>query len=151
MKKNNQLDKMAQQFSSIEELQAYSEAQYKTILNLNTKINDLNKQLEIVAQKNGELVRQLAVAENGGSKDSNLSVSDEEATCVIQIAMIKINAMQRELLTDEVKRFEILAKTLHMLRGKEVDQNKKKEEKELAKMSSAELLEYMDKSLKDPQ
>jgi hypothetical protein len=149
--KNKSLDQMAQQFNSIEELQAYSEAQYKTILNLNAKINDLNKQVEVLIQKNGELVRSTALAETNAKGSSNFVVSDEEATCTIQIAMIKLNAMQRELTTDEVKRFEILSKVLHMLRGKDVDPNKKKEEKEISKMSSAELIEYMDNSLKDPQ
>lgn len=151
MKNNKQLDQMAKDFTSVEELKVYSESQYKTILNLNTKINELNKQIEVLIQKNGELVRSTALAETNSKSSDKYSVSDEEATCTIQIAMIKLNAMQRELTTDEVKRFEILSKVLNMLRGKEVDTNKKKEEKEVAQMSSAELMDYMDKTLKDPQ
>lgn len=151
-KKNNSLDKMVEQFTSVEELQAYSAAQYNTILSLNTKINELNKQLEILSKKNAELNKDLAISSLGSPKETNkFTVSDEEATCTIQIAMIKRNAMERELTTDEVKRFEILSKVLQMLRGKEVDNNKKKEEKELSKMSSEELLKYMDDSIKDPQ
>lgn len=152
MSKNKQLDKMAEQFSSIEELQAYSEAQYKTILNLNSKINELNKQIETLVEKNGVLVTSTALAQtNAKATSDKFTVSDEEATCTIQIARIKLNAMQRELNTDEVKRLEIMAKILHMLRGKEVDPDKKKEEKEISKMSSAELLKYMDDGMKDPQ
>lgn len=152
MKKNNQLDKMAEQFSSLEELQAYSVAQYNTILSLNTKINELNKQLEILTEKNKRLNTDLAVAGLDKPKDNGqFIVSDEEATCTIQIAMIKLNAMQRELTTDECKRLEIYVKTLQVIKGRDVKEDKSKQEKELAKMSSAELLEYMDKSLKDPQ
>lgn len=152
MKKNNQLDKMAEQFTSIEELQAYSSAQYNTIVSLNSKINDLNKQIESLDKKNSELSREISVAQVSVPKDSSqFTVSDEEATCTIQIAMIKRNAMERELVTDEVKRFEILSKVLYMLRGKEIDPAKKKEEKEISKMSSAELLEYMNQPIKDPQ
>lgn len=151
MSKNKQLDKMAEQFSSIEELQAYSEAQYKTILNLNSKINELNKQIETLVEKNGVLVTSTALAQTNAKASDKFTVSDEEATCTIQIARIKLNAMQRELNTDEVKRLEIMAKILHMLRGKEVDPDKKKEEKEISKMSSAELLKYMDDGMKDPQ
>jgi hypothetical protein len=152
MKKNNQLDKMVEQFTSIEELQAYSAAQYNTILSLNTKINELNKQLEELSKKNAILSKDLAVASLGTSVDKNqFAVSDEEATCTIQIAMIKTNAMQRELTTDETKRLEIYVKTLQVIKGRDVKDDKSKQEKELAKMSSAELLEYMDKSLKEPQ
>lgn len=151
MSKNNQLDKMAEQFSSTEELKAYSEAQYKTILNLNNKINELNKQIEVLIQKNGELVRSTALAETNAKGSDKYIVSDEEATCTIQIAMIKLNAMQRELTTDECKRLEIYVKTLQVIKGRDVKEDKSKQEKELSKMSSAELIEYMDKSLKEPQ
>jgi hypothetical protein len=150
--KNTSLDKMAEQFTSVEELQAYSAAQYNTILSLNTKINELNKQLEVLTEKNKQLNKDLAVAGLNESKDkSQFAVSDEEATCTIQIALIKCNAMDRELTTDEVKRLEIFVKTLQIIKGRNVKDDNSKQEKELAKMSSSELLEYMDKSLKDPQ
>ncbi len=149
--KNNSLDKMVEQFTSVE-VQAYSAAQYNTILSLNTKINELNKQLEVLTEKNKQLNKDLAVAGLNEPKDkSQFSVSDEEATCTIQIALIKCNAMDRELTTDEVKRLEIFVKTLQIIKGRDIKEDKSKEEKELAKMSSSELLAYADKSFKDPQ
>jgi len=152
MSKNKSIDKMAEQFTSIEELQAYSSAQYNTITSLNSKINDLTKQIEILNNKNANLNKDLAIASVGSPKETNkFTVTDEEATCTIQLAMIKRNAMDRELTTDETKRLEVFVKTLYLIKGKDGDKDKKHEEKEVAKMSSEELLKYMDETLKDPQ
>jgi hypothetical protein len=127
MKKDNKsIDKMAEQFTSPEELQAYSEAQYKTILNLNEKLNNLQKELETVKAENSKLRNKSVIQESTVPADSKFKTTDEETACVVQIAILKNHALERELVTDEVKRLEILTKTLHLIRGKVEDPKKEK-------------------------
>lgn len=147
MSKNSSIDKMAQQFTSIEELQAYSEAQYKTIVSLNEKLNASQKEIEKLQAEIKKLVLEGAV-KNSVPEDSKFKTTDEETTCVIQLAMIKANAMQRELTTDEVKRLEIFVKTLNLIRGKVPDEKK---ERDTSKMSTEELMAYAEDSLKEKQ
>lgn len=147
MSKNSSIDKMAQQFTSLEEMQAYSEAQYKTILSLNDKLNSAQKEIEKLQAEIKRLNVEGAV-KSSVSDDSQFKTSDEEATCVIQIAMIKANAMQRELTTDETKRLEVFVKTLSLIRGK-VPEAKK--EKDTSKMTTEELMAYAEESIKSPQ
>lgn len=150
MSKNNSIDKMAAQFNSIEEMQAYADAQYKTIQTLNGKINDLSKQLDV---SNGEVAR-LKVESAQGSVKADLgkfAVSDEEAICVMQLALLKRHSDERELITDEVKRVEVLVKALQVIRGKDVTP-KSPAEKSAAGSKSDELfkqLEELNKS--EPQ
>lgn len=146
MSKNNSIDKMAQQFTSVEELQAYSEAQFKTITALNEKINNLQTELEKVKAENIKLKKEQAI--DSVPADSKFKVSDEETACVIQIALIKSNAMERELTMDETKRLEIYVKTLGLIRGKTPDKPK---EKDTSKMSTEELMAYAEESLKEKQ
>lgn len=149
MSNNNSIDKMAAQFTSMEELQAYCDAQFKTITTLNTKINELTKAVEDLSKRASALLRENAALKVNAPKDEGkFAVSDEEAACVIQIAMIKNTAMDRELTMDETKRLEIYVKTLSIVRGKDVG---KKEKDELSKLSNDDLLKAMDSIVKDPQ
>lgn len=150
---NKSIDKMAAQFTSPEELQAYCDAQYKTIISLNKKLTEnerelekLRDEVEQLRSQNTTLTAQASVIEKRDGSNQ-FQVSDEETTCMIQLAMIRNNAMQRELSNEEAKRFETFAKVLHLIRGKEV----KKEDDKLDKLSSDELLKLIDSTMKDPQ
>lgn len=144
--KNKSIDKMAEQFNSIEELQAYCESQYKTILALNQKItaqeNELNKAREEIARVSIE------GAVSKGKDNSKFSTTDEETICVVQIAILKQHALGRELVTDEIKRLEILVKTLLAIRGKE-ENTKKKDKTE--DMTPEELMQQLEDMEKNPQ
>jgi uncharacterized coiled-coil protein SlyX len=150
---NKSIDKMAAQFTSAEELQAYCDAQYKTIISLNKKLTEnerelekLRDEVELLRSQNTTLNAQASVIEKRDGSNQ-FQVSDEETTCMIQLAMIRSNAMQRELSNEEAKRFETFAKVLHLIRGKDV----KKEDDKLDKLSSDELLKLIDSTMKDPQ
>lgn len=145
------IDKMAKQFTSIEELNAYCDAQYKTIVSLNRKITEQERELESLRgeveglrAQNSTLQAQASVEKR--DNEGKFNYTDEETTCLIQLAMIRSNAMQRELSNEETKRFETFAKVLHMIRGSE----QKKEEK-LDELSSEDLLKLIDTTMKDPQ
>jgi arsenate reductase-like glutaredoxin family protein len=144
---NKSIDKMAEQFTSLEELQAYCDSQYKTLLTLNQKINSQEKEIAKLKETNANLQRDIAVSGASRKEEGQFTTSDEETTCVIQLAMIKSTAMQRELIMDEVKRFEILAKTLIAIRGREV----KKEVLNTDNISTADLMKHYETALKDPQ
>lgn len=146
--KNKSLDKMAEQFSSIEELQAYSASQYNNILSLNSKINEQNKVIEKLLTENAQLSIERSVAKANSPKDDlgKFATSDEETACVIQLALLKTNAMQRELTMDETKRLEIFTKTLHLIRGKSPTE-KDKEEGQAKTLTNEEL----QAALKNPQ
>jgi cell division septum initiation protein DivIVA len=152
MSNNKTIDRMAAQFTSMEELQAYCDAQYKTIVSLNKKITEYERELESLRSEvaslrsqNSTLTAQQSVVERRDG-NSKFDYSDEETTCLIQLAMIRNNAMQRELSNEETKRFETFAKVLHMIRGIE----QKKEDK-LEEISSEELLKLIDTTMKEPQ
>lgn len=145
--KNSSIDSMAQQFNSIEELQAYSEAQYKTIITLNEKINGLQTELDKLKMENVELKRSETI-KNSTPDGSQFKVTDEEAACVVQIALLKDHAMSRELVTDEVKRLEILVKTLQSIRAKVPEKNP---EKDVSNVPSEDLLKQLEADNKKAQ
>jgi len=150
---NKTIDRMAAQFTSPEELQAYCDAQYKTIVSLNKKLTEnerelekLRDEVESLKTQNNTLTAQVSYIEKQDG-NNQFQVSDEESICLIQLAMIRNNAMSRELNNEETKRLETFAKILHMIRNKEV----KKEEDKLDKLSSEDLLKLIDVTMKDPQ
>jgi hypothetical protein len=144
--KNKSIDKMAEQFTSPEELKAYSEAQFKTILKLNEEINSLKVECEQLIQENKALKQKTITNEVSGEKNQ-FEVSNEEATCVVQIALIKNNALERELTMDETKRLEIFVKILQSLRNKE----KPEKGEDVSGLSDDEIKRKMDEALKSPQ
>lgn len=133
------IDKMAEQFTSPEELKAYSEAQYKTILSLNEKLSIAQKEIEQLKAANTKLSQE-SVIKSTVPDGSQFKVTDEETACVIQIALLKANALERELTMDETKRLEIFVKTLQIIRNKV---ETKKPEKDTSKMSTEELMAFM--------
>lgn len=144
---NKSIDKMAEQFTSLEELQAYCDSQYKTLLTLNQKINSQNEEIVKLQALNSSLKKDLAISNAGPKPEGQFTTTDEETICVIQIAMLKIVSMERELIMDETKRLEIFVKTLLAIRGREVKPTKNTTDG----MSTAELLKQYDDQLKEPQ
>lgn len=136
---------MAQQFTSLEELQAYSDAQYKTILKQNEEINVFKARISELEQKIAALNSQ-AAANSVSVESSSQQATNEEVACVTQIYLIKNNAMTRELTTDEARRLELYVKTLQIIRNKEPA--KSKSEKEAAGMSTEELIKQAEAALK---
>lgn len=133
-------NKILSNFDSVEDLKEYASSQYKTIITQSKKITELEKKLEATESK-------LLEAEKKSAISSALTIeqtecSDTEAVCVIQIAILKGLAMNRELTLEEVKKLEIFAKTLQLIKGKPVPEEKKKETP--SKISTAELLKLVD-------
>lgn len=117
-------NKILDTFDNADDLKEYASSQYKTIIAQSKKISELERKLESAELK-------LATAEQKVAVSSALSVdqpegqSDTEVACVVQIAMLKGLAMNRELTLEEVKKLEIFAKTMQMLKGKSTGEDKK--------------------------
>lgn len=129
--------KILDTITNIEDLKEYANTQYKTIVVQTKKIHELEKSIEVLENK-------LKETENKSVTTSTLAIdaeeqTDTETTCVVQIAMIKGLAMNRELTLEEVKKLEILAKTLMLIKGKNTEEKKKDNS---ANMSTEQLLAW---------
>lgn len=120
MSSNKSIDKMAAQFTSLEELQAYCDAQYKTILTLNNKLQSSEKELEDLRNEIAKLKQEQLLNNAKQSSSNQFATSDEETACVIQIAMLKEHALSRELTMDETKKLDTFVRVLQSIRSKEV-------------------------------
>jgi uncharacterized coiled-coil DUF342 family protein len=118
-------NKILSNFESVEDIKEYASSQYKTIITQSKKITELERRAESLETK-------LADAEKRAAVSSSLSIeqpegqSDTETVCVIQIAMLKGLAMNKELTLEETKKLEVFAKTLQMIRGKPTSDSDKK-------------------------
>jgi hypothetical protein len=116
---NKSIDKMAAQFNSLEELQAYCDAQYKTILTLNAKLQLSEKELEDLRDQIAVLKHEQLLNNAKQSSSNQFATSDEETACVIQIAMLKEHSLVRELTMDETKKLDTFVRVLQSIRNKQ--------------------------------
>lgn len=120
-------NKILANFESVEDIKEYASSQYKTIIQQSKKITELERKTEVLEVKLAEAEKKIAVS-------SSLSIeqpegqSDTETVCVVQIAMLKGLAMNKELTLEETKKLEVFAKTLQMIRGKPTGEADKKKE-----------------------
>jgi tRNA splicing endonuclease len=117
-------DKIVGQIKDLAELQAYADAQYKTIVDLNKKINELkdkNQSLEYAAAA-------LAVKPSNVVEFPSLHISAEEEICLKQLENLRGISSSRDLTLEEARRLEIYAKILIQIRSniKDVDGKFKK-------------------------
>lgn len=133
-------NKILDNFNNVDDLKEYASSQYKTIIMQSKKITELERKAESLESKLQEAEKKVAVS-SAFSIDQPEGTSDTETTCVIQIAMLKGLAMNRELTLEETKKLEIFAKTLQMLKGKVVEEKKKEQP---TKISTADLLKLVD-------
>ncbi len=135
------IDHLADTYTQTEsDAKAYQKAQSATIISQTKEINQLRKmkeQLEKEVEKlTMENVQMKALNPTGMS---GFEVSDEETICVVQIAILKNLAMQRELTLEECKKTEIYCKVLREIRGKKPE----KEEAKIDGLSNEELIKLM--------
>jgi S-adenosylhomocysteine hydrolase len=143
---NDSIDKLAKTFSSMEELQIYCDAQFKTIQKLTKQLNDSRKELDEFKEKYIKLKEAKpspeAIKLAGGGELGKLGVTDEEAICVMQLNFLKQIAVVRELTLEESKKVEIYVKTLNTIRNVP-----KKIELETKDMSNDQLIKLIEASV----
>jgi Cu/Ag efflux protein CusF len=142
MSDNDTIDKLAEQYAQTDsDSAAYQKAQAATIISQTREINVLRKQKEQLEKEFEKLTMehvQLKALNPAGT--AQFEVSDEETICIVQIAIIKNLAMQRELTLEECKKTEIYVKVLKEIRGKKVE---KEEPASLSGLDGAELAKLL--------
>jgi hypothetical protein len=138
---NPSIDHLADTYASTEsDAKAYQKAQSATIVSQTKEINVLRKQKEQLEKEFEKLtmdhVQLKALSPAGTLK---LEISDEETICIVQIAILKNLAMQRELTLEECKKTEIYCKVLKEIRGKVVE----KDEPKMEALTNEQLMEMM--------
>lgn len=110
------IDQMLNQFKEAEEIRAYAEAQYATILELSKKINKLeedNKHLKSLLENSTPILEEQKKELLG----YNIDAPNEEIISEIQLNKLKAIALDRELTLEETKKFEIFSKVLANLKA----------------------------------
>jgi len=118
---------------SFNELQSYSDSQFKSILELKKqlkKIEEENKSLKSMLENN---LPSLAV--------DMLGVSNEQLICETQITILKDKAVTRVLTLEEAKKCDIFTEVLENLR-----KNTKSTDINVQKMSDEDLLKLVEGS-----
>lgn len=105
------IEKMLQEYKTTAEMQAFAEAQFKTI-------QDLNKKLKRLEDEKQSLQKMLDGMVPNPKKDEQdfaqfLASSDQETIAKIQINKLKEISFEREMTLEETKRFEIFCKVLN--------------------------------------
>jgi len=138
---SDSINDLTKNFKNFAELKAYSDAQYRTILELTKKINAIEKE-------NADLKRTVASAnlEAKKTEDGQLreSIAHEQAICEMQLSILRDRSLEGELTLEETKKVEIFTKLLQILK----DPSKKKEEK-VKEMDISQLLSLVDGGLSD--
>lgn len=113
----NVLD-FAKNFKDMAELQAYAEAQFRSIMDLTKKVTRLEEQ-------NEHLKTKLLSATAKASPTSDLlipTISDPETICTTQLSKMKDRCLSGDELTlEETKRVEIYTKLLLQIHGKSTE------------------------------
>lgn len=119
------------------ELKVYSDAQYRTILELNKKINALE-------QENISLKRAASAANAEQKTDILSKASDEQTICETQLAILRDRALDGELTMEESRKADLFARLLITLR----DPSRKKDDG-LKGLDTKQLLKIVEGGLKD--
>lgn len=121
---------------TLEEKQAFIEAQHKTINQLTEQIRELeekNRQLEQMVVSN------VPVLTNPGSNGTGVYGSEEELIAREQLKMFALIATEREFTLEETRKVDIYAKLLIA-----VKQQKEKPKSSTEGMSPAQLLKLVE-------
>lgn len=137
------VDKMAEKFDSVEELRSYSNAQYQTIIKLSQQLKKAQSEAEIYKEKLEAMSNQIS-NESALNKEMGIfDITDEETVCLTQLALIRGLAMNRELTTEEAKKFEIFHKVLNNIRNR-----KPSEKNDLSELNTEDLVKLIDDTMK---
>lgn len=121
--------------AAFNDLQEYSDNQFRTILDLKKQIDALKiekKQLQESLEKN------IPVISNNISNIS-IGITNEQLVCETQILLLKDHAVTRELTLEETKKFEIYTKVLENIKSKAPKQS----DAHVEKMTDDQLLKLV--------
>jgi hypothetical protein len=125
---------------SFNDLQEYSDNQFRTINSLKKemeKLKEENKSLKVMLEGNTPAI---SFSEIGG-----FGISNEQLVCETQIAILKDRAITRELTYEEAKKFAIFTEVLEGIKKN----NAKTQDYSVEKMPIEELLKIAEGTLDD--
>lgn len=138
---NSSIDKLAEQYASDDsDAKVFQKAQQSTIISQTKQINESRRKIEELSKE----LEQLTI-ENTRLRAMNpseqLETEDAETIALVQLALLRNYAMQRELTLEECKKSEIYVKILKEVR------NKSEESKDsVSSMSTEQLLAALKES-----
>lgn len=100
----------------IEDLEAFCEAQAKTIIELNKKLNEKQIEYDALKKNTGNVIP--LKKSDGTLIEGQFAVKDEETICREQLFLLKNLSMDRELTMEEAKKVEIYSKVLSQINSK---------------------------------
>jgi len=139
---SDQLKDMSKDLEKQAELKAYSEAQHRTILELNRRLNTLEKENIELKQGLKQIDKQIISNTPAATDGINKDITDERAICEMQLSILRDRSLEGELSLEESKKVEIFAKLLLQLRNPD-----KKMEDATKKLDSRELLKLVEGGL----
>jgi hypothetical protein len=140
-KENESIDHLADTYASTEsDAKAYQKAQSATIVAQTKEINTLRKQKEQLEKEFEKLTMDyVQLKALNPSAAGQFDISDQETIAVVQLAILKNLAIQRELTLEETKKCEIFTKLLIQLRGSKPEEKEDKMEA----LTNDQLIEMM--------
>lgn len=106
----NNIEALAEKYKTKEDLAAYADAQYKTIIKLTKRIAKLE-------EDKIDLQTKVQEAGSGINIDNPLGVTDEEAICLMELTKLRNKSIQEELTMEECRKVETYVKTLSTIRN----------------------------------
>lgn len=134
---NETIDKMAEQYKDFDSLKAYSNAQFQTILKLQKRLAQLERDNQDLKEKTVDGGNYINVPCPNG-------VTDEEAICIMELNRLRIMSMASPLTLEECRKVEMYVRTLATIRNQP-----KKLELNTKGMSAEELLSEFDKMMRN--
>jgi small-conductance mechanosensitive channel len=139
-KSNASIDSLAETYATEEtDTKAYIKAQQGTIINQTRQINELRKKLEELSKQCEQLTIENTQMKALAPSTGIIEMTDQESICLVQIALLKNFALQRELTLEECKKVEIYVKVLKEIKSAKPE----KEEISASSLSNEELIALM--------
>ena len=128
----NNIDAIAEKYKTKEEISAYADAQYKTIIKLTRRIAKLE-------DEKIDLQKQVQDAGSSISIDNPMGITDEEAICIMELNKLRNKSLLDDLTMEECRKVETYVKTLATIRNQP-----KKIDIQTKGMSTDDLLKHFD-------
>lgn len=110
--------KMSDQFKDFASLKAFADSQYKLIVSLSTKVNQLEQERDHLKKLLEQSVPIIKTEEQKAAEALIVNLTDEETICRTQLKILRDIALERELTLEECKKTEVYNKILTIINSK---------------------------------
>jgi len=107
------INELVKEFESIEEIQSFAKQQFKQILDLSKKINELEEERNHLKELLQNGVPLIAPKEDLPENNNLIITNDAKTIAEIQLKRLKDTAFTKELTLEETKKVEIYSKIIN--------------------------------------